>query len=320
MTFPSQGLLASYWIPQVGIGPHGSMDYVTVPLTDIRNDQRPDGEMQTNLVFLMTANFISADSPPYFSIPASILQQMTLQEGQQQTNVQQLQQAGIRVLLTVNNNGDYGWDVITDPVGFADWVRDSVIEEYGLDGIDIDDENSTATSQQQFINAVGALRIAMPDRLITKALWQDYDYFTIPVGEGFPNSGVYLGQLLDLGSSMAYGYDKDEQISNITSYTDITVDGTNVGMSWDQLAIGVQAGPGGGWMTGIDEVYALAQWCVKPDSPAIRGMMLFTFSQDIQQFTHAPQNSPSKMFPNEYDHQWQRTIIAGFLGEPQPSD
>jgi hypothetical protein len=38
-------------------------------------------------------------------------------------------------------------------------------------------------------------------------------------------------------------------------------------------------------------------------------MMLFTFSQDIQQWTHQPQNSPGYMFPNPDDHQWQRAMI-----------
>ncbi len=78
-------------------------------------------------------------------------------------------------------------------------------------------------------------------------------------------------------------------------------------------------------MTPINETYQLAQWCVEPASstkatPPILGMMLYRFSQDIQQWTYGPQNSPSKMYPNPDDHQWQRTIIAGFLGEPQPPD
>jgi hypothetical protein len=125
---------------------------------------------------------------------------------------------------------------------------------------------------------------------------------------------------------MAYGYGSDAQIAFVQWYHDVEAGGNNVGMAWNQLAIGVQAGPPDqSWMTGIDEVYGLAQWAVAPASstkaiPPILGMMLFTFSQDIQQFTFSPQNTPSKMFPNPDDHQWQRTIIAGFLGEPQPTD
>jgi hypothetical protein len=322
---PSQGLLASYWIPQVGIGSGGQTDYVAVPLTDVLNYVLPGGPPQTQVVFLAFATFISS-AAPYVDIPDAIVQQMTLQPGQSQTNVQQLQAAGIKVLLSFVGSQGYGWDGISDANDFAQWVQTNVIEEYGLDGIDIDNEFSGLSDPQNFMNTIGTLRSALDGSLLTKALWQDGEYFMIPVAQGFPNSGAYLGQLLDFGSSMAYGYDFEEQIAFIKSYHDLEVNGTNVGMDWNQLAIGVQAGPPDqGWMTRIDEVYQLAQWCVEPGSstktiPPILGMMLFTFSQDIQQFTFSPQNSPAKMFPNADDHQWQRTIIAGFLGEPEPTD
>ncbi len=319
---PSQSLLASYWLPDVGIGSQSHMDHVHVPLTDILNYTLPNGQPQTNIVFLANASFTS-NSAPYIDIPDEIIQQMTLQPGQSQTNVQQLQAAGIKVLLTLIGKSGHGWDSISDPADFAQSIQTNVIEKYGLDGIDIDHEFSgVSPDPQNFMNVIGTLRSKLPTgSLITKALWQDSDYFTVPVAKGYPNEGAYLGQLLDLGSSMAYGDDYQGQISFIEGYTNITVNGKNVGMSRDKLAIGVQAGPSdGGWMTSIGETYKLAQWCVDSTSPPIRGMMLFTFSQDIQQFTYSPQNSPSKMFPNPDDHQWQRTIIAGFLGQPQPPD
>ena len=45
-------------------------------------------------------------------------------------------------------------------------------------------------------------------------------------------------------------------------------------------------------------------------------MMLFTFSQDIQQFTFAPQNDPGHMFPNTDDHEWQMVIEFGLWSRP----
>jgi hypothetical protein len=42
--------------------------------------------------------------------------------------------------------------------------------------------------------------------------------------------------------------------------------------------------------------------------------MLYTFSQDIQQWTHAPQNSPNYMYPNPNDHEWQKAIVEGMWG------
>jgi hypothetical protein len=320
---PSQALLASYWIPAVGIG--SPEQHVEVPLTSVLDCTLPNGQPQTNVVFLGSATFVSATAP-YISIPDAIIQQMTLQSGQTKTNVQQLQAAGIKVLLTLVGSSGFGWDGISDGAAFAQWIKTNVIDAYGLDGIDIDDEFSGLSNTQSFMSAIGNLRSVLSASLITKALWDDRQYFTTPVPIGAPNAGKYLGQLLDFASSMAYGDGFDAQIGFLQWYHDVEVNGQNVGMAWNQLAIGVQAGPpDGSWMTGIDEVYQLAQWAVEPASstkqiPPILGMMLFTFSQDIQQFTFSPQNTPSKVFPNANDHQWQRTIVAGFLGQPQPAD
>lgn len=321
-TLPTQSVLASYWIPQVGIG----SQIVEVPLTNVLSYKLPNGQPQTNVIFLASATFISS-SAPYVSIPEAIVQQMTLQPGQSQTNVQQLQAAGIKVLLTLVGSNGFGWDGVSNPTDFAQWVQTNLIEAYGLDGIDIDNEFSNLPANpQNFMNTIGTLRSVLSQSLITKALWSDQPYFQTPVAKGFPRAGAYLGQLLDFASSMAYGYAFARQITFLQWYHNVKVNGVNVGMAWNQLAIGVQAGPPDqSWMTPIGEVYQLAKWCVSPASstkliPPILGMMLFTFPQDIQQFTFSPQNSPSKMFPNAADHQWQRTIIAGFLGEPQPAD
>lgn len=314
MSLPSQGAVLAYWIPVVGIG--SPTQDVSVPLTDVLN-------YQTNVVFLGFAAFTS-DSAPYITIPDTLVQQMTLQPGQSQTNVQQLQAAGIQVLLSVQGSNGYGWDGISssENANFAQWVQTNIIEQYGLDGIDIDNEWSNLPSNpQSFMNTVGTLRSVLTSSLISKALWDDTDYFTTAVAAGTPNAGKYLGQILDFGATMAYGYGYYTQISFMQSYHDIVVDGVNVGLGWNQLAIGVQAGPANtDWMTPTDETYKLAVWSVAPDSPQILGMMVYTFSQDIQQFTYNPQNDPSKLFPNADDHQWQRTIIAGFNGRPQPPD
>jgi hypothetical protein len=324
-TLPTQGLLASYWIPNVGIG--SPEQNVAVPLTSVLDYTLPNGQPQTNVVYLFSATFVSTTAP-YISIPDTIVQQMTLQAGQTQTNVQELQAAGIKVLFSIVGSSGFGWDNVADGADFAQWILTNVIDQYGLDGIDIDDEFSNVKNIPNFMSTIGNLRSVLTGSLLTKALWADNqkgsEYFRTPVPAGAPNAGKYLGQLLDFGSTMAYGYSFEEQTDLIQTYHDIEVDGENVGMAWNQLAIGVQAGPPDtDWMTGIDEVYQLAQWAVAPASstkeiPPILGMMVFTFSQDIQQFTFSPQNSPSKMFPNANDHQWQRTIIAGFWGEPQP--
>jgi hypothetical protein len=326
---PQQRLLASYWIPAVGIS--DPPVWVTVPLTEIAKYRLPNGAPQTNVVFLMNATFTGTPGnfkPPYISIPDGILQQMTLQPGQRQTNVQYLQSLGIKVLLSVlgyNTHGQpgMGWDGVPagENANFAKWMKQEVIDKYGLDGIDIDNEFSKLPENKPaFMSTVGYLRESLSGSLLSKALWQDEDYFLMPVLPGVPNAGKYLARLLDFGCTMAYGVETEGQKQMVQNYHDLTVNETWVGMNWQQLCIGVQAGPPElDWMTNIQEVYELAKWVVQPQSPSkpippILGMMLFTFPQDIQQWTHWPQNSPGFMYPNPKDHQWQLAIIRGMYG------
>jgi hypothetical protein len=89
---PSKALLASYWIPAVGIG--DPLQWVTVPITEYAKYRLPNGAPQTNVVFLFNATFTGTPQnfkPPYISIPEDLLKQVTLQPGQRQTNVQYLQ-------------------------------------------------------------------------------------------------------------------------------------------------------------------------------------------------------------------------------------
>jgi hypothetical protein len=317
MPLPSQGAIATYWIPDVGIGPKASMRHVHVPLLDIL-------KFPTNIVFLGFARFTS-QSDAYLTIPIEIVKEMTLQPGQTRTNVQELQAAGIKVLLSIQGSKDYGWNNISDPAGFAKWVQEVLIDKYGLDGVDIDDEWSDVKNKyQDFMNAIGHLRASLTGSLLTKALWMDIEFFKTPVAAGFPNVGRYLGQLLDFGGEMTYTGDAAAMVRRITAYHDVVVGGKNVGMGWNQLLIGVQAGPKGvSNFTDIQAVYNVSKWSVEPVSqrkpiPPILGIMLYTFSQDIQQFTYGKQNEEGKMFPNPDDHQWHRTIVAGITGQPKP--
>jgi len=83
-----------------------------------------------------------------------------------------------------------------------------------------------------------------------------------------------------------------------------------LGMRPDQLTIGVSAGPvaQGHGFTSIATAQALTAW--QPDQGTKLGMMVWSFSQDIQQFTANPQNQVSLAWPNAGDHAWQQAIIA----------
>ncbi len=317
-----QPLLAPYWIPYVGIG--NPLQDVVVPLTDILKYTLPDGTPQTKVVFLGFAAFNGTPNnfaPPYLSIPQGIIDVMTLQPGQTQTQVQQLQAAGIKVLLSVAGyNNQMGWDNIPygpngknryqNMIAFAQWVQMNVIVKYGLDGIDIDDEwgASTPHPEQAFMDTVGILRYYLEGFMISKALWQDYGYFNVAVSADAPyNAGAKLAGLLDLGCTMDYSASFDMLRNEIKTYT------VKCGMTWDQLCVGVQAGPSeAGGMTPLDEVTQIAKWAVTPTSsgtPPVLGMMLFTFTQDIQQWDQWKQNQPRYKWPNPGDHLWQRTIV-----------
>lgn len=311
-TLPGQGAVVTYWWPQVGIGPEGQMKYVDVPLSEVL-------KYKTDIVVLAFATF-SSTQKPYINIPDSLVKQMTLQPGQTRTNVQQLQDRGIKVLLSVLNDGPNGWDGITSNEDFGETMQ-LMLRKYGLDGLDIDDEydqnHTSSANPQAFVNTIGTLRGWLRGYLLTKALFADDIYFQTPVASGHPNAGKSLAEFLDYGWTMSYWDDCAGQAGLIQEYHDL-------GMPWNKLAIGVQAGPyGHGQFTQIDEVYKSAQSSVgknacgaEPPNPPIFGMMLYTFSQDIQQFTHWPQNAIP--YPNSDDHQWQRTIIAGLTGKPMP--
>src|SRR5204863_232723 len=193
MTLPHP-LLASYWIPYVGIGdePTQEMQKVVVPLPDILNYTLADGTPQTKIVFLGAAAFSCTPGdfePPYVTINPGILDQLTLQPGETKTAVQQLQAAGIKVLLSIlgsNEPKNMGWENVpymdgkdryANMVAFAQWVRTELVDAYGLDGIDIDDEFGGPDNVQAFVDTVGILRQSMQGKLLTKALWQDSEQF-----------------------------------------------------------------------------------------------------------------------------------------------
>jgi hypothetical protein len=197
------------------------------------------------------------------------------------------QSAPLGLGYNINRNPGMGWDGVpaSENAKFAQWIKKEVIDKYGLDGIDIDNEFSKLPENKPaFMDTVGYLRAGLPGSLISKALWQDEDYFLMPVSPGAPNAGKYLARLLDFGCTMGYGIDTEGQKQMVQSYHDLEINENSVGMRWEQLCIGVQAGsPELDWMTNIQEVYELAKWVVQPQSPTkptppILGMMLFTVS------------------------------------------
>jgi hypothetical protein len=120
-----------------------------------------------------------------------------------QSAVPALQAQGITVLLTfLNDHDSAGWSEFPSPADaqtFAEQLN-YVVETYGLDGIDIDDEYSDGTPQDGALAMVTSMmRTLMPDKIISKALWQDSQNF------GPTYQGVGLAQTLNYGWYMGYG-------------------------------------------------------------------------------------------------------------------
>jgi len=287
-------MLAAYWLPSVGIGPSGKMQTVVVPITDLLNYQRKDGSPQVDVINLMGCAFNTPDNFPNQYLVFDDNLTTVLTDG----SVQELQDAGIKVVLTILGSGgtSVGWSSIPSKLipGFAAYLNESILGPggYGLDGIDIDDEYGTYGDT--LVETVNTMRTTFPPgKIISKALWNDTD--VIPD----------IANLLTFGGIMTYGDDAGwlEEIFN--QYV-------GLGMQPEQLTIGVNAGPvaQGGSFTSIATAQELTAW--QPANGTKLGMMLWSFSQDIQQFTANPQNQPGLMFPNPGDHSWQRAIIEVF--------
>jgi len=128
--------------------------------------------------------------------------------------VKLLQDKGIVVLLCVDNaDKTLGWSCFSsDTTGiataqnFLNYLKSEVVDKYDLDGIDIDDEwisDGVGPTQLDSLAMVTTLyKETMPEKLITKALWNDLQYFETPW------KGNTLAKNLDYGWEMSY-YDPD---------------------------------------------------------------------------------------------------------------
>ena len=179
--------------------------------------------------------------------------------------VSQLQSLGISVLLTVlGNHENAGWSCFTsqsDAQQFAQQLADCV-SKYGLDGIDIDDEYSSCTTNDtSLIMVTNAMRQLMPGKIISKALFSDIQYFNATW------NGMTLAQQLSYGWEMYYG--GGDCNSLLTPYV-------TAGMAKPQLGTGVSTTGTGASMT-----KTLTQ-CTKNNQYG--GMMVYNVTSDSTAF------------------------------------
>lgn len=107
------------------------------------------------------------------------------------TIVTQAHESGVQVLISV---GGWGWDeqfetLAADPALRATFVQNlqAFVDEYGLDGADIDWEYpDLGPSAQNFLALIQELRLAMPDKLLTTAVVSYGETAEGVVSETFP--------------------------------------------------------------------------------------------------------------------------------------
>lgn len=183
-----------------------------------------------------------------------------------------LQARGVKVLMAINGKPNWaghagGWDNL-DPEAFAANVKAIVVDQWGLDGVDLDNEAGNVIPGESFVQVVKALRRALgPEALVT-----------LPVYMG-PQRDAYLSQVKDdisFVSTMGYWSSFDIQIMRFNRYAAL--------VGPEKVAIGVADHANPGQNTRFPIVARLAAWNPEPASKA--GMMLWNLNQiDAEQDT-----------------------------------
>jgi hypothetical protein len=191
-----------------------------------------------------------------------------------QQSVAALQEKGIAVLLTFLNNWDAaGWSNFdpetaegqTDAWNFALQLQ-QVVETYGFDGIDIDDEYAQPDKgiPASLAMVTSMIRQLMPDKILSKALWADSEYF------GPTYKGIGLAETLTCGWQMSYG---DSPQSDLPPYVE-------AGMAPEALSYGFQAGHGGDpgpaieWLKSNGYAGFMVYDFENPDNQALMGQLV----------------------------------------------
>ena len=174
------------------------------------------------VIFAANINADANGKPVLFFNPQV---QSTLNSG----NVAYLRSLGIKVLLDVlGNHQNAGWGCFTTYAAADSFAIQcaNAVTQYGLDGIDIDDEYSVCTTNSSsLVLAVTALRTRLgTSKYITKALFNDIQYFSATY------MGKKAGDILDYGWEMTYG---------ATNYASRLQPYVNAGMPKTKLSIGV---------------------------------------------------------------------------------
>ena len=191
-----------------------------------------DGSPALNVVCIFSGNYVTDEKPclrannnsPPTTKPFDDNIQQVLDDG----SVKYLQSKGLTVLLSITNGHQpVGWSEFSSEkvaMDFAQYLKSDVIDKYGLDGIDVDDEYSEGgvANDTSLIMVTTKMREIMPDKIITKALWDDSDYF-----QANWERHTLAGNLA-YGAEMGYGGSPDGRLEPYTEW----------GLNKGQLSLG----------------------------------------------------------------------------------
>lgn len=195
--------------------------YVEVNSNDMANvaDYTLEGTLRPAfdiaVIFAANINYDTDKGQAYLHLNDRVTE--TLEDAENQ--IRPLQQRGAKVLLSILGNhqgaGIANFDSRADAAAFADEVA-AVVEQYGLDGVDFDDEwskygeNGTGpANESSFVYLVEELRDRLgPDKLLTL-------YNIGPAAEATEYDGVRAGDLLDYAWNPWYGYWDEPQIAGM---------------------------------------------------------------------------------------------------------
>ncbi|MEL4425016.1 glycosyl hydrolase family 18 protein [Shewanella indica] len=177
--------------------------------------------------------------------------------------IRAVQAQGTKVVLDVlGNHQNAGWSCFANEQDASDFaqVLKETVDQYGLDGIDIDDEYSKCNSTYNYslLMVTKFLKEKMPNKLITKALFKDVHDFSSQW------QGHKLGDKLDYGWEMSYWG------NSCTSRLNFYV---NAGVSKSKLGVGAST---------VSTSSATARTLAKcaMDNGFTGGMMIFNVTKD----------------------------------------
>jgi len=178
---------------------------------------------QMTSIFAANINGDNPNEPYWFFNP-----QVTDLLNNDYKQIQFLKDSGIKVLITILGNHDpAGWACMTDETAMKKFAKSLVdmVNQYELDGIDIDDEYSTCSGNQDSVAKIAQFikeEEGFNGKILTKALFVD----------GYQFQSGELAKYLDFGWEMSYGGSFDPRMKPYIDY----------GMEKESLFVGVWAG------------------------------------------------------------------------------